>query len=314
MDIMKVEREIPFLDLTKDPKDLEEGSDGWKCLSKKVREACEEYGCFQVKYNKLPTHLGEEMFKASKELFDLPDEIKVKNLNSKPYYGYIGKIDAVPLYESLGIEDATTVDGARTFAQQIWPDGNPVFCETVNSISNKLYDLELLVLKMVMQSFGAEKYYNSYVESNNTIVRVNGYKAPHSNDLQMALAPHTDNSSLTVLCQESQGLEVLSKEGEWLRVAPLPGAFVVFVGEALKAWSNARLHTAKHRVMTNGDRQRYSFGLFLAPKEGAVIEIPEELVDKEHPLLYRPFNYMDYLNYYASNLHMDNVLEVYAGV
>lgn len=44
-----------------------------------------------------------------------------------------------------------------------------------------------------------------------------------------------------------------------------------------------------------------------------MIEVPHELVDKEHPLLYRPFNYADYISYYVSKLS-DDALEIYAGV
>lgn len=38
---------------------------------------------------------------------------------------------------------------------------------------------------------------------------------------------------------------------------------------------------------------RYSLGLF-AFNDG-IIQVPEELVDDEHPLLYKPFNILDYV-------------------
>jgi len=49
------------------------------------------------------------------------------------------------------------------------------------------------------------------------------------------------------------------------------------------------------------------------PKEEAVVEVPDELVDKEHPLQYRPFNYSDYISYFVSKLS-DDALEIYAGI
>ena len=81
----------------------------------------------------------------------------------------------------------------------------------------------------------------------------------------------------------------------------------------LQAWSNGRLHAARHRVVISGDTDRYSCGLFSTPKEEAVIEVPDELVDKEHPLQYRPFNFSDYLSYFVSKLS-DDALEIYAGI
>ena len=61
------------------------------------------------------------------------------------------------------------------------------------------------------------------------------------------------------------------------------------------------------------NKERYSFGLFSVPKEGAMIEVPRELVDNEHPLLYRPFKFADYFSYFVSNIS-DDALEIYAGV
>jgi len=37
---------LPCIDFCKGGVRLEEGSEEWKELSKKVREACENYGCF----------------------------------------------------------------------------------------------------------------------------------------------------------------------------------------------------------------------------------------------------------------------------
>ncbi|KAI4337364.1 hypothetical protein L6164_015792 [Bauhinia variegata] len=128
------------------------------------------------------------------------------------------------------------------------------------------------------------------------------------------LVPHTDKSSLTILCQnEVQGLEVLSKQGKWIPLNIPRGVFVVIVGDVLKAWSNGRLHAVTHRVMMRGDKDRYSIGFFAVPKEEMEIEVPHELVDEQHPLLYHPFKYGQYFYYYASTLRED-ALQVFAGV
>lgn len=69
----------------------------------------------------------------------------------------------------------------------------------------------------------------------------------------------------------------------------------------------------KHRVVMGGNRERYSCGLFSIPKEGAMIRVPTELVNTDHPLRYRPFKFSDYMSYFVSNIR-DDALEVYAGV
>ncbi|OUZ99651.1 Oxoglutarate/iron-dependent dioxygenase [Macleaya cordata] len=318
---MDLESGILCVDLSKDPKDLEEGSEGWKNLCKKVREACEEYGCFQVVYEKIPVELYEEMVMALRDLFDLPVETKQKNKSSKqPYSGYIGKADVVPLYESLGIEDAPILDMAQAFTDLMWPNGNPAFCKTINRMSQMVLELELLIRKMVFESYGIENYYDSNVKNSQCVLRVIKYDAPrHSDDdsTTMGLLSHTDKNILTVLYQQDlPGLEVLSKEGdEWFQVSPRHGTFTVLVGETLKALSNGRAHAVKHRVILRiSEKERYSYGLFSAPKEDVMVEVPKELVDKDHPLLYRPFNYVDFFRFFYQNYTLENVLEVYAGV
>ncbi|KAF8400726.1 hypothetical protein HHK36_014026 [Tetracentron sinense] len=279
-------------------------------MCNKVREACEQYGCFQVAYDKVSTHLHEEMFMGMKSLFDLPDEIKKKNSSPKPYRGYL-TFDGSPLYESLGIEDATQLDAARAFTDLIWPEGNPNFCRILNSMSRKILELELIIQKMIFEAFGVEKYYDSHVENRGTILRVMKYKSPPSDVI--GLLPHTDKNFLTILCQDKVGLQVLSKEGDWLQMTPAKGSFMVIVGEIFMAWSNGRFPAAKHRVVMRGGVERLSFGLFSNPKEGVVIEAPKEFVDDEHPLIFRPFNFMDFIHYFHSN-HDENTLEIYAGV
>lgn len=63
----------------------------------------------------------------------------------------------------------------------------------------------------------------------------------------------------------------------------------------LQAWTNGRLYSPYHRVMMSGSKTRYSATFFSTPKEGYIIKALEELVDEEHPLLYKPFDYSEYL-------------------
>ncbi|KAI3977280.1 hypothetical protein MKX01_030906 [Papaver californicum] len=309
-----VESGIPCIDFSKDPADLVQGSDGWKSLCKQVTEAFENYGCFQVVYDQVPVKLHEELLMGLQELFNLPDEIKEKNVSSKPYYGYIGKIKEVPLYESLGVHDAPNLAQVEAFTNLMWPNGNPAFCQTLNSIAKRIQELEGIVRKMVFLNLGVENYYDSHIKNSDSIFRVMKYKAPRSDDdSAVGLLAHVDKNILTIVYQDMQGLELLSQQGQWFRVLPKPGRLTVFAGEALMAWSNGRIHAAKHRVVMQGAKDRYSYAFFSAPKQGAVVEIPKELVDNDNPLLFRPFDYMDFMLYFQANPQLDNPLEVYAG-
>ncbi|KAK9274122.1 hypothetical protein L1049_018936 [Liquidambar formosana] len=301
--------QIPFLDISR-----EEGSEGWKALCTKVREICEMHGCFLIKYDKVPKSLHEDMSMAMKTLFDLPEETKKKYKDPRPYNSYENNYPKAPLLECFGIDDATMLDSAQAFTNLLWPEGNPNFSGVFNSMNSKMLELSFINLKMILEGFSMGKYYDMYAENSRSSCRVMKYNVPPSNDSATGLLGHTDKSFLTILYQnEVHGLEVLSKEGNWIQVVVPEGSFVVLVGDVLKAWSNGRLHAAKHRVVMSGNKERYSCGLFLVPKDELKIEVPRELVDKERPLKYRPFTYPEFLSYYFANMTSDDALETYAG-
>ncbi|KAL4297110.1 hypothetical protein GQ457_12G024660 [Hibiscus cannabinus] len=308
---------IPVLDFSWQEDDgTERGNESWKLLCSKVREACQIHGCFLLTYDRIPASLRQHMLAAMKALFDLPEETKTKHQNPKPYLSYQGKCPVVPLHESFGIDDvATRLEAAREFTHHMWPQGNPPFCEILHSMSSKMLELNFTILEMISESFGMEgKHRDELVRDGTSVFRVMKYKVPPREGQNLGLVPHTDKNALTVLCQNDvQGLEIMTKEGQWEQVMVPEDAFVVIVGDALKAWSNGRLVAAKHRVVMKGEKERYSFGLFSVPKEGAMIEVPPELVDDEHPLLYRPFKFADYFAYFVSNVS-DDALEIYAGM
>lgn len=118
---------LPILNFSKET-DLKPGTNSWLLACKDVQRALEEYGCFILLYHKTPSlHLNNAIFGALEELFDLPTETKMKNVYDKPLNGYVGQIPKLPLHESLGIDNATALDGAQAFTNTLWPSGNQRF-------------------------------------------------------------------------------------------------------------------------------------------------------------------------------------------
>lgn len=67
------------------------------------------------------------------------------------------------------------------------------------------------------------------------------------------------------------------------------------VGLLIKAWSNERARSCDHRVIMKENKKRYSLGLFSF--SNGMINVPEELVDDEHPILYKPFNHFEFMRF-----------------
>jgi len=68
--------------------------------------------------------------------------------------------------------------------------------------------------------------------------------------------------------------------------------------------------------MMTGNEARYSAGLFSNPNGGYIIKAPKELVDEEHPLLFKPFDYVEFLKYYHSRegVRARFAIQTYCGV
>ena len=113
---------------------------------------------------------------------------------------------------------------------------------------------------------------------------------------QYGSAPHTDFGCITVLAQDDTGgLEVMSPDGRWIGVPPLPGSLVVNVGDMLRRWSNGRLRSTPHRVQCPRERERYSCAYFHDPNVNAWIRPLPECVDRDRPEKFAPVRFGDFL-------------------
>ncbi|PPS12502.1 hypothetical protein GOBAR_AA08136 [Gossypium barbadense] len=260
--------QLPVIDFSN--QNLKPGSLEWNSVKTQVRQALEEYGCFEASYDKASSELRKAVFESLKELFELPLETKMKN----------------------GLKIQTLV---KMLSPSLIAFG-PMETQVSGLMVEQLSELDQVVRRMILESFGIEKYMEEHMNSSNYLWRAMKYKPPNTSEKKLGSRDHTDKNIVTVLCQGIQGLEIQLKNGEWITAKP--HSLTVFIGDSLFAWLNGRLHTPYHRVMMKGNEPRYSFGLFSNPKKGYIIKAPEELVDEEHPLMFKPFDFHDFLRFF----------------
>ncbi|XP_072980202.1 probable 2-oxoglutarate-dependent dioxygenase AOP1 [Typha angustifolia] len=312
----KQQLQIPKIDLRGLDR-TQSGSQLWDSIRSEVMAAMEMYGCFEAVFDRASEELKEALFgKAMVDLFGLPLETKQSNSSAKPYLGYIGQIPGMD-YESLRVEDAPNLESVEKFARLLWPKGNPSFCNTVCTYAKHLQELEQMIGRMVLQSMGLEKHYVSHIESLEYSVRLSQYGVPLDQETKIAMRPHLDPTMITIVCQHQVGgLEVQTKDGEWIHVQPSPNSFTVVVGEAFAVLTNGRLQPCLHRVRPTSNCKRYSALFSSQPRDGCIVETLQELVDEQHPLLYKPCNYVDYLRFRfsADGRKAKNKLKAFCGV
>ena len=90
---------------------------------------------------------------------------------------------------------------------------------------------------------------------------------PGAGGRRIGAGAHVDWGLLTMLLQDDVGgLEVRTPDGSWEAVAPVPGTFVIILGEMILRLTDRRYRSAMHRVAKNvSGRDRYSMPTFFDP-------------------------------------------------
>ncbi|KAK7278943.1 hypothetical protein RJT34_23984 [Clitoria ternatea] len=302
--------ELPVVDFTNE--NLKPDTDAWLSACHVVRTALEDHGCFVARYDKVGPELCNFVVTSMEQLFALPLETKKQETSNKLFHGYFGQIPFLPLYESFGIDDPLSIQGCQKFTHIMWPRGNDRFCESVNEYSSLLGELDRVTKRMVFESYGVEKKRcETFIESGNYLLRCLQYRPPQKDETDLGMWQHTDLTTLSILHQLNNvhGLEIQLKDGHWIAIDPSPHMFVIMAGDAFKVWSNGRIKACEHRVRMNiAKEMRYSMGLFSF--NGKIVETPEELVDEQHPLRYKPFDHSEYLHFYDKHKIKDPNLRV----
>ncbi|CAJ1913710.1 unnamed protein product [Sphenostylis stenocarpa] len=287
---------VDFTDATMKP-----GTDAWLSACTLVRSALEDNGCFVARYDSIGKDLCDSVVSAIEQLFSLPLETKRQKTCDKPFHGYLGQVSWIPLFESLGIDDPLTLQGCQKFTHIMWPQGNHRFCESINEYAKLLAELDHMAKRMVFESYGVDiKGCERMIKSSDYLLRCIKYRTPEMDEKDTGLDSHTDLTIVSIVHQLNHlnGLEIKLKDEEWIGVDASSSLFVVMAGDALNVWSNGRIRPCEHRVTMNAKKTRYSMGLFSFSGDKNM-QIPDELVNEQHPLLYKPiFDHYDYLRFY----------------
>jgi isopenicillin N synthase-like dioxygenase len=264
-----------------------------------------KHGFFYVTGHGVPVDLVEEMFSATRRFFELPPEVKnalnVSNSVSHRGYDPLGLQSLDPgqptdLKEGFNIGkafDPARDTLARRHSPNQWPDEAqlPAFKSTseryysaLDGLGRHMLGLLALALKLPRDYFAA-----SLTDSLSTL-RLLHYPPQDAiaDPAQMGCGAHTDWGSVTILAQDTVGgLEVLDGEGHWQSVPPVPGAFVINLGDMAARWTNDLYRSSLHRVINRvSGRDRYSLPYFFEVNASTIISALPGCFDASNPPRY----------------------------
>lgn len=116
----------------------------------------------------------------------------------------------------------------------------------------------------------------------------------------MRAAEHEDINLITLLCEATEpGLEILTRDGEWLPVQAEPGQIVVDAGDMLCRCTNEVVPATTHRVINPPDaslQDRYSMPFFVHPRPEVDLTVMDRFVSAQRPPKYPPITAGEFLD------------------
>ncbi|KAI1798960.1 Clavaminate synthase-like protein [Daldinia bambusicola] len=111
----------------------------------------------------------------------------------------------------------------------------------------------------------------------------------------VGLGSHTDLQLFTLLWQDGVGgLQILSKEGQWLRAPPIEGTLVVNIGDFMMRLCNDIYKSTVHRVTNESNEERVSLPFFFGLNFNCVEGVVPSCTSEKNPAKYEPISCGDW--------------------
>ncbi|MBU6266762.1 MAG: isopenicillin N synthase family oxygenase [Sphingomonadales bacterium] len=288
---------IPVIDVAP----LLDGSDR-QGVARQIRWALANVGFMYVKGHGVPAQVVDEAFAMSARFFALPTDAKMKlhishsDLALRGYIEPYGEntdpertIDFKEVFD-LGPE-RTTLEGPF-FGPNLWPEPDDGFRAVIYGYHQRMVGLATALLRGIALSLDLpEDWFEGIMKNPISILRLLRYppQTGHVREDVIGIGAHTDFGNLTILAQdEVGGLQVMNRDGAWVEGPPIPGAFVINIGDLVQKLSNDGYIANMHRVINISGRERYSIPFFIDADFDALIAPLPSCVSADNPARYPP--------------------------
>ena len=287
---------------------------GRRAVAAAIREACVSTGFFYIADHGVEADRVGALLSDGKRFFDQPLAVKDRNAmkKSRMNRGYDGignqSLDAATGFDrkesyfvgnDLGDDHPLVRAGTPNHGPNQWPDGLPGWREGVLDYFATMDALSHLLMNGLALSLDLPwGYFESCLVDHMSSLRLLHYP-PHPEadpDREVGCGAHTDWGALTVLTQDATGgLEIQLPNGAWVPARPIPGTFVVNIGDMMQRWTNDLYVSTPHRVLNRSAHDRYSAAFFFDPAYHTNVECLRTCCDAGRPARYGPITSGDHL-------------------
>ena len=296
----KTDGPLPIIDLT-----LLGGTEQQReALALSLAEACLHTGFFYIRDHGIPQALINQVFRESQALFNLPEEQKqaIHKANSRANRGYEpmkGQTlepgtppdlkEGFYIGEELDDADPRVQAGRFNQGANQWPETLPSFRDTMTEYFNVMNSLGARIMEALALSLTLKHgFFEEFCHQPLSTLRLLHYPPQPANPApgEKGCGAHTDFGGVTVLLlDDNPGLQVWDARSErWIEANPIPGTFVVNLGDMIARWTNDRYRSTLHRVVNSSGKERFSVPFFFSGNlDHTVTCLPTCLSEGEQP-------------------------------
>ncbi len=278
-----------------------------------LRAVCSSIGFFYITNHGIDPDLIAAATREMKALFALPLQARMAIClaNSTCHHGY-EPMKAQTLEEGMppdlkegfyigneiAADHAYVKAGYFNMGPNQWPESLKQFRPVMLAYFAALEATAVRLMRAMALSLGLPRtHFDSFCHDPMGVLRLLHYPPQPANPEpgEKGCGAHSDWGCLTLLWQDEHGGLQAHSGGEWIDAPPIPGTFVINIGDMFARWTNDLYRSTLHRVINMSGHERYSMPFFFEGSPGHPVTALPGCVAEGEAALYVPTTVSDHL-------------------
>lgn len=277
---------VPLVDFA----DYRAGGARRAAFIKTLGRGLEATGFVKVTGHGIPQALLDRAYGMAEQTFALPEPVKKQyedaSISRQRGYTSFGvekakdrKVGDLKEFWHVGVEldTAHPLHQSGDIPANLYPQELPAFRDTFQELYQAIAGFAEELLVSIGEHIGVdEAHLRGMVSESNSVLRIIHYPdSPDAEPGAVRAAEHEDINLLTVLPVSTRpGLELLTREGEWMAVEAEPGVMICDTGDMMQRLTGGLLPATTHRVVNpdKADGGRLSMPFFMHPNPDYIIK------------------------------------------